>query len=388
MQRFQVIIPAAGKGTRFGADTPKQYTMLHGKPLIQHAIDAFQAIPECAAIHVIIDPNDAHSFHETLGAQEKLYIAHGGKERKDSVYKALKSISHAEDEELILIHDAARPCVHPADITALLDALQTHRAATLALPVASTLRRSNAEGIAQDSVSRDNLWAIQTPQAFRYGDLIKAHDQSDPQKTYTDDTQLVSELGIPVKCVQCSPNNIKVTMPQDLDLIEKIMSPAHETRSGMGFDVHAFDADKSGPVRLCGVDVAHDHALKGHSDADVGLHTLTDAIFGAIGQGDIGQHFPPSDDTFKDMDSAVFLQRAMETLRTDGGQLINADICEAPKIGPHASAMRDRIAEICGVSPRRINVKATTTEQLGFTGRKEGIAAQAIINISYPAGDA
>jgi 2-C-methyl-D-erythritol 4-phosphate cytidylyltransferase/2-C-methyl-D-erythritol 2,4-cyclodiphosphate synthase len=364
--------------------------MLHGKPLIQHAIEAFQAIPQCTAIHVIIDPDDANTLHETLRSAEKLHVAHGGKERKDSVYNALKSIDDAMDEDIILIHDAARPHVHRADIDALLTAMHTHRAATLALPIASTLRRANAQNEAQDSVSRDNLWAIQTPQAFRYGDLLKAHEQSNPQKSYTDDTQLVSELGIPVKCVQCAPTNIKVTMPQDLDLIEKLMTPPLETRSGSGFDVHAFDADKAGPVRLCGIDVAHDHALKGHSDADVGLHTLTDAIYGSIGAGDIGQHFPPSDNSFKDMDSAIFLKHAIAMLRDQGGALINADvtiICEAPKIGPHATAMKTRIAEICDVSPNRINVKATTTERLGFTGRGEGIAAQATVSISFPAGE-
>ncbi|MBX2834169.1 MAG: 2-C-methyl-D-erythritol 4-phosphate cytidylyltransferase, partial [Micavibrio sp.] len=333
--QFHVIIPAGGNGSRMSASHPKQYLKINNKTVLEHTLTLFERLENCLSIMVAIGADDAYSFQETSKSFIKAHSCHGGKTRKESVYNALKSISDIKDEDIILVHDSARPCVTDQEISELLTALSNTRAATLATPITSTLRKSSSGNIAGDSVARDDLWSIQTPQAFRYGDLLRAHETS--ANDATDDSQLVSSIGIPVKLVQGSTRNIKITYPEDLEITKAFMTQNTETRIGQGFDAHAFDENKKGPVRLCGIDVPHTHALKGHSDADVGLHTLTDAIYGALGAGDIGVHFPPSDMTFKDMDSAIFLEKAIELMHSRGGKLINADvtiICEAPKISP------------------------------------------------------
>lgn len=386
---FKLLIPAAGIGARFGSTKAKQYSMILGKTILEHSLDKFLALEECTEIYLILAPSDANGVQNKYLKHSKINIVSGGKERKDSIYNGLSAINNPKPEDIILIHDAARPCVRVDDVYNLLAIMNTEKAATLASPISSTLRRSDANNHCEEPVSRDNLWSLQTPQAFHYKDIIFAHKNAKADKNYTDDSQLVSENGIPVKLVKASPENIKITYPEDLELARKYLMSEMETRCGQGYDVHAFDLESNGPIRLCGIDIEHTHKLKGHSDADVGLHTLTDAIYGALCAGDIGIHFPPSDNSFKNMDSAIFLQAAMELLRSKGAKLINADvtlICEAPKIGPHAQKMRARIAEICEVPISRINVKATTSEKLGFTGRKEGIAAQAVVSISVPEG--
>lgn len=384
---FHVLIAAAGSGARFGTSKqPKQYTLLSGKPLIRHSIETFLSLPGCKSVRVIINPDHADLYQNSVNDLNLPPPLHGGNERNESVFKALKSSSEIKDEELILIHDAARPCVKAEDIARLLASFDHAKAASLATPIAATLRR-NKETQAGEIVDRTNLSALQTPQAFYKGDLLKAHENAPAGQAATDDTMLISAIGIPVELVPGSPENIKITYPEDLIMAEKLLNAARVTLTGMGFDVHAFDTDKPGPVRLCGIDIEHAHKLKGHSDADVGLHALTDAIYGAIGEGDIGRHFPPSNNDFKDMDSAIFLKHAVELAQAKGAKLLSADltlICERPKITPHAEAMRTRVAEITGMNPKRINIKATTTEQLGFTGRSEGIAAQAIISVSIP----
>jgi len=233
-------------------------------------------------------------------------------------------------------------------------------------------------------VSRDGLWEMQTLHAFRYADILKAHESSNPDCEYTDDTSLATAIGIDVKIIQGSAENFKITTKDDFKMAEKLLASQSIIRTGLGYDVHAFDHDSKGPIRLCGIDVPHTYKLKGHSDADVGLHAITDAILGAIGEGDIGQHFPPSDNTYKDMDSAIFLEKTMKIAAKHNASINNIDltlICEEPKIGPHAKAMRTRVASIIGIDENAINIKATTSEQLGFTGRKEGIAAQAIATV-------
>jgi len=382
---FHVIIAAAGSGQRANSDLPKQYMPINGTPTLLHNIKKFHNLPQCRSIRVIIDPTHAELFHDVAKGLNKVSFSHGGKERNASINNALNDIHDIKDEEIILIHDAARPCISTTDIQTLLKALKHTRAATLAIPVSSTLRLSDKEKNADQSISRENLWELQTPQGFRYGDLLNAHKQASPEKEYTDDTSLVSEIGIPVKFVQGSASNIKITHPQDFEMAEKLLNTNTIFLTGQGFDVHVFDQEKTGPVRICGIDIDHNAALKGHSDADVGLHALTDAILGAIAQGDIGQHFPPSNDDFKDMDSSIFLKKALTLMSADQFNLVNIDmtlICEEPKIGPHTTKMRARIAELTGLNISRINIKATTTEQLGFTGRKEGIAAQALVTIS------
>ncbi len=384
---IHVLIAAAGSGARLkkGADEPpKQYQCLAGKPVITHAIKAFLDIHLIKTIRCIINSDHADWYHDALGGLNLEPPITGGKERNISVYNALKSISNVKNEDIILIHDAARPLISKAEITALIDALKENRAATLACPVSGTLRKAENHDCGP-IIERENLWELQTPQGFRYGDLLKAHESATPENAPTDDTSLVSALNIPVKIIPGYKTNIKITHLGDMDMAEKILQSEYtDIRTGSGFDVHAFDPDSKGPARLCGIDIPHTNKLKGHSDADVGLHTITDALLGAIGEGDIGQHFPPSDNTFKDMDSAIFLEKALEMLRAKGGAINNIDltlICEEPKIAPYTATMKARITDITKTDPARINIKATTTEQLGFTGRKEGIAAQATVTV-------
>lgn len=369
---FSVIIVAAGQGKRLGADMPKQFIKIAGKTILEHTIDAFKNMEGLENMCVVTQ--NSHELKDVI-------ICTGGKERKDSVYNGLKKLSHLKNKDMVLIHDAARPFVKQQDIKNLLEAMQTNEAATLAKPITDTLRYES-----QKNMSRDKLWAMQTPQAFHYGLIREAHEKADPNQEHTDDTSLVAALGYDVKFVESGSHNFKITTSQDLAMAQEILE-TYETRSGMGFDVHAFDETPAQNIRLCGIDIPHNRKLKGHSDADVGLHTLTDAILGAIGAGDIGVHFPPSDNTFKNMDSAIFLEHAMTLLHDKGGELINADltiICEEPKIGKHRDAILKRLSEILKTPQSRLNIKATTTERLGFTGRAEGIAAQATVSISLP----
>ena len=392
---FHVIIVAGGSGRRFGSDTPKQFQIIDDKSVIYHSVAKFERMSECAQIVVACTDEYTNTCHELLSSLGNVTFTNGGDSRKESVFNGLKALANISDEDIVLIHDAARPCVLENDIRNLLDCMQENRAASLACPVSATLRKQvqGSDQLAGEPISRDGVWEMQTPQAFRYGDIFAAHKSDSGKDEQTDDTQLASLYGIPVKLVAASPMNIKITQPQDLDLARlyieglKQSNMNYETRTGQGYDVHAFDNSKAGPVRLCGVDIEHTKALKGHSDADVGLHALTDAIYGALAAGDIGVHFPPSDDSFKDMDSAVFLEHAINMMRERGAELVNADVtlvCEKPKISPHSADMRTRIAQICDVDVSRINVKATTSEQLGFTGRGEGIASMATVNIKIP----
>lgn len=388
-QPFHVIIVAAGRGARMQSETPKQYLPLAGKMVLEHSISLFQSMPECGSIMVIINPDDAKSVHALRSRYNKIGFIQGGHARSDSVYNGLKALSHISDKDIVLIHDAARPCISRHMVRALVASLEAGYGATLALPVSDTLRKGDIQDsvIAGEQIPRDALWRIQTPQAFYYGDILKAHQNAGPETSATDDTALASQIGLKIKLVQGSEQNIKITYQQDIMMAENFLSARMETRTGLGFDVHAFDPESIGPVRLCGMDIDHAHALAGHSDADVGLHALTDALLGAIGQGDIGRHFPPSDMSFKNMDSAIFLEKAVRLLQEMGGTIINLDltlICEAPKITPYSDMMRARVAEITGAPQNRINIKATTTERLGFTGRKEGIAAQALASVRIP----
>ncbi|GJL84808.1 MAG: bifunctional enzyme IspD/IspF [Micavibrio sp.] len=338
---------------------------------------------ELDQIRVIIDPEHAELYQEAVKGLDLPDFVAGGMERKDSIYNGLKSFSNLKNENIILIHDGARPLVQENDIRTVAEALTNHEAVSLATSVADTLKY----GHTAEPVERNGLYALQTPQGFHYGTIKKAHEQAGPDGHYTDDTGLVSALGIAVKLVPGHKSNFKITTEDDWEMAEKLLQQ-DETRTGMGFDVHAF-ADEAGSngVRLCGVSIPHDKPLMGHSDADVGLHALTDAILGSISAGDIGQHFPPSNDNYKDMDSAIFLGKAIELLAAKGGSVLNLDItliCEEPKIGSHREAMEQRIAEIAEIDPGRVSVKATTSEKLGFTGRGEGIAAQAIATVRLP----
>ncbi|USO06187.1 MAG: 2-C-methyl-D-erythritol 4-phosphate cytidylyltransferase [Rhodospirillales bacterium] len=383
---FHVLIASAGTGSRLGtAATPKQYLKIHNKAVLRYSIETFLSMPTCASLQVIIGADDAELYHDAVRGLELPKPIIGSDKRNKSIFNGLKEIHKVKNEDMILIHDAARPCIATDDIATLLMSLQTERAASLATPVSATLRRAGDGNKAAETVPRDNLWAVQTPQGFLFGDLLKAHETANPHTNATDDTALVSAIGIPVTLVEGSASNIKITYPQDLIMAEKILATQTVPLTGLGFDVHAFDKNQCGPVRIGGIDIDHDHALKGHSDADVALHALTDAILGTIGEGDIGQHFSPSDDAFKNMDSSLFLKKALELMHAQSAHLNNIDltiICEAPKIGPHAGPMRARLAKLTGLPENRINIKATTSEGLGFTGRREGVAAQAIVSVS------
>jgi 2-C-methyl-D-erythritol 4-phosphate cytidylyltransferase/2-C-methyl-D-erythritol 2,4-cyclodiphosphate synthase len=375
--RIAAILVAAGSGTRFGAEQPKQFLTIANKPVIRHAAEALAA-------HVtLLQPvGDPASIDPALhGVTNCLPATPGGATRQDSVRAGLEALA-PHNPDIVLVHDAARPFIPDGTIPALLAALRESPGAIPAAPVADTLKRV-IRGVITETVPRAELFRAQTPQAFRFETLLAAHRAG--LTGATDDASLLEAAGEAVEVVPGSDDNIKLTYPDDLIRLERIMGASLLPRVGTGFDVHVLEAGR--PLFLCGIQVPHDKGLAGHSDADVGIHALCDAIYGALAEGDIGRHFPPSEATWKDADSARFLTHAAERIAARGGRLVNADvtlICERPKITPHAPAMIQRLASLLGVDPGRISVKATTTERLGFTGRGEGIAAQAVVSILVP----
>ena len=375
--RIAAILVAAGSGTRFGAETPKQFLTIAGKPVIRHAAEAL-----VRHVSLLQPVGDAASIEAALrGVPGCLPVVAGGAARQDSVLAGLEAlVPHAPD--IVLVHDAARPFIPEATFPALLAALREAPGAIPAAPVADTLKRV-VRGVITETVPRSGLFRAQTPQAFRFQVLLKAHRAG--LADATDDAALLEAAGETVEVIPGSDDNIKLTYPDDLIRLERIMTVPLIPRIGTGFDVHVLEAGRK--LFLCGVQVPYEQGLAGHSDADVGIHALCDAIYGALAEGDIGRHFPPSEATWKDADSARFLSHAAERIAARGGRLANADvtlICERPKITPHAPAMIARLATLLGVEPGRVSVKATTTEKLGFTGRGEGIAAQAVVSILVP----
>lgn len=374
--RIAAIIVAAGSGSRFGADTPKQFLRLRGLPVIRHAAEALARHAE------LIQPvGDPAAIARALDGMRVLPAIPGGATRQDSVRVGLEALEpHGPD--VVLIHDAARPFIPPHTIPDLLRALHAAPGAIPAAPVADTLKRVDNSCITQ-TVPRAGLYRAQTPQAFRFPAILQAHRSGVTDAT--DDAALLEAIGQPVMITEGSEDNIKITYPDDLSRLERIITARLLPRTGTGFDVHVLQERR--PLILCGVRVPHDKGLAGHSDADVGIHALCDAIYGALAEGDIGRHFPPSETAWKDADSARFLTHAADRITARGGILSNADvtlICERPKIAPHAEAMRTRLAELLRTDLHRISVKATTTERLGFTGRGEGIAAQAVATVLLP----
>jgi 2-C-methyl-D-erythritol 4-phosphate cytidylyltransferase / 2-C-methyl-D-erythritol 2,4-cyclodiphosphate synthase len=380
--RIAAILVAAGSGSRFGADTPKQFLTIGAKPVIRHAAEAL-----VAHVSLLQPVGDAEPIVAALqGLIGCLPVVAGGATRQDSVRAGLEAlVPHAPD--IVLVHDAARPVIPEATIPALLAALQQSAGAIPGVPVADTLKRV-VRGVITGTVPRTGLFRAQTPQAFRFQTLLDAHRSGCTGAT--DDAALLEAAGEAVEVVAGSDDNIKLTYPEDLARLERIMAVSTTPRVtiprvGTGFDVHVLEAGR--PLFLCGVEVPYVKGLTGHSDADVGIHALCDAIYGALAEGDIGRHFPPGEAQWKDADSARFLLHAAQRIAARGGKLANADvtlICERPKITPHAAAMAARLACLLGVDPGRVSVKATTTEKLGFTGRGEGIAAQAVVSILVP----
>lgn len=384
------LVVAAGRGSRFGGELPKQYTPVCGAPLLRHTVRHLLDSGRIDRLRVVIGPEDEPHYRAAVGDLGLLPPVTGGATRQESVLAGLESLA-AMAPRHVLIHDAARPLVPPGCVAAALAALADAPAAVVAVPVTDTLKRG-ADGRVAGTVDRAGLWRAQTPQAFRFADILAAHRAAaalDPaaRATLTDDAIVAERAGLPVALVPGSEDNIKVTTADDLARLRRLLRPAApgEIRTGTGFDVHGFGPGDH--VTLCGVRVPHDKGLMGHSDADVALHALTDALLGAIGGGDIGQHFPPSDARWRGADSRAFLRHAAALVAARNGRIVNLDvtlICERPKIGPHRDAMVQAIAETLGIAPGRVNVKATTTEKLGFTGRGEGIAAQAVATIALP----
>lgn len=383
------IIVAAGRGARAGAGGPKQYRDLAGKAVIAWTAAAFLDHPEIDAVRVIIHRDDHGEYARAMGAlvgREKLMApVTGGAERQDSVRLGLESLVDAAPAR-VLIHDAARPFIDAATITRVIARLDACDGAIAALPVHDTIKRARSDAI-DTTVPRDDLWRAQTPQGFRFDKIVSAHQSAEGQ-TLTDDAAVAEAAGMTVKLVAGSPDNMKITQAEDFGMAKLILGRKNdmmEFRTGHGLDVHAFEDGNA--VTVCGVDISHDKKLKGHSDADVGMHALTDALFGAISEGDIGDHFPPSDPQWKGAASHIFLEKARERIHARDGRITHCDvtlICEAPKIGPHRDKMRNALAEILMIDASRISVKATTTEQLGFTGRREGIAAMATATVALP----
>jgi len=376
--KIAAILVAAGTGSRFGAELPKQFLPLAGKPVIRHAAEALLA-------HAgLLQPvGDAALIGQALAGLPHLPPVPGGAERQDSVRAGLEALA-AHNPDIVLVHDAARPNICAGITEAVLAALATHEGAVPAVPVSDTLKRGEA-GIIAETVPRAGLFRAQTPQGFRFGTLLRLHRAAAGAAVATDDAALLEAAGLTVALTPGAEQNIKLTLPEDFARVQNIFESRLIPRIGTGFDVHAMAAGR--PMILCGITVPFEKGLAGHSDADVGIHALCDAIYGALAEGDIGRHFPPSEDTWKDADSARFLRHAAGRIAARGGVLSNADvtiICERPKITPHAPAMRARLAELLDVSIDRMSVKATTTEQLGFAGRGEGIAAQASVVVLVP----
>jgi 2-C-methyl-D-erythritol 4-phosphate cytidylyltransferase/2-C-methyl-D-erythritol 2,4-cyclodiphosphate synthase len=365
------IIVAAGRGLRAGGGVPKQWRSLGGRLVVEHALARFAAHPAIDRTLLVVSPQDMGKY--PLPELSKFDLVAGGATRRASVLAGLKALDGAYDH--VLIHDGARPCVSRDIISRVLEALQTHKAAAPALPVVDALW-SGQDGIVNGPVDRSGLYRAQTPQGFDLTAITTAHQTCIGDAA--DDVEIARAAGLEVAIVDGSEDNLKITTADDFTRAARILRDQMDIRTGNGFDVHRFG--EGSQVILCGVAVPHDHGLQGHSDADVGMHAVTDAIYGALAQGDIGRHFPPSDPQWKGAASDIFLRHAVDLAGRMNYRIGNVDctlICEFPKIGPHADAMQTRMAEIMGLRPDQVSIKATTSEKLGFTGRGEGIAAQA-----------
>ena len=381
--RIAALIVAGGTGTRAGGDMPKQYRRIGGVAVIARAFDALAAHPAIHGVHIVVGAGQEQLLDAALGERRPATITPGGATRRASVRAGLEAIAVVPPTH-VLIHDAARPFLPGAVIDRLIAALNATPGAVPTLPVVDTLVRVDSAALG-DTVSRDGLARVQTPQAFRFEAILAAHRDWSGTAEPTDDAQVARQAGLAVTAVPGDAMLDKLTHEADLVAADARLARSMTSRTGMGFDVHAFA--EGDHVMLCGLRIPHAQALAGHSDADVGLHAITDALLGTIADGDIGSHFPPSDPRWRGADSATFLRHAADLVAAQGGTIDHIDltiICEAPKVGPHRDAMRGRVADILGVPIGRVSIKATTTERLGFTGRGEGMAAQAVVNVRAP----
>ncbi|MCY3829810.1 MAG: bifunctional 2-C-methyl-D-erythritol 4-phosphate cytidylyltransferase/2-C-methyl-D-erythritol 2,4-cyclodiphosphate synthase [Rhodospirillaceae bacterium] len=378
------VIVAAGRGVRAGGDMPKQYARIGGESVLRRTVGVFAAHPAVSTVVAVIHPDDAALARQAAGPA-RVHFVDGGASRQESVYNGLKFLDNL-DPEFVLVHDAARPFVTADIVGKCLDAARRHGAAAAGVPMADTVKKTDGNGIVTDTIARDRLWRAQTPQAFRYRDLLAAHEAAAGQ-ALTDDAAVAEAAGLAVAMSPGSEDNFKITVAEDLaraDRIARALAP-RVTVVGHGFDVHAFGPGDH--IVLCGVRIGHSHGLEGHSDADAALHALTDALLGALGAGDIGQHFPDNDPQWRGAASDRFVRHALGLAAAADGRLINLDltiVCERPKLQPHYDAMKRSLCALTGLPPARIGLKATTTEKLGFTGRGEGLAAQAVVSLDLP----
>lgn len=389
MGKCVALVVAAGRGRRFGGETPKQYLDLGGRSVLRHSLATFAAHPGVDSVRAVIHPDDRGLYDIAAMGLGLMEPTSGGVSRQESVRFGLESLNaDGTPPGLVLIHDGARPFIDGGTIGRVIAALNTVPGAIAAVPVNDTLKRISPQSAGDSSllieatIDRSGLWRAQTPQGFRYADILAAH-RAVVGEELTDDAAVAERAGLAVSLVMGSEENVKITTAADLLRAARRFGGAAETRVGNGFDVHRFCPGDH--VNLCGIPVPHSHGLDGHSDADVALHALTDALLGAVAAGDIGHHFPPSNPRWKGAPSDIFLSHAAGLACGLGGTITAVDvtiICERPKIGPYRAAMIERLAAILGIGADRVSVKATTTEGLGFTGRQEGIAAQATATVS------
>lgn len=383
MKTNVAIIVAAGVGSRTGLDIPKQFTKLCGRTVLEWSVKAFSDHGAFKKVILVVSESYVQLAEEICSSYINVQIVLGGNERADSVRNALNAL-RSEEPDHVFIHDAARPGLTSSILDSLIEALKTYDGAAPALPVVDAIKNVDSSGTVS-SVDRSQMMRIQTPQAFDYSKILKANAGINVE--FVDDLEAAQALNMRLKLVQGVDSLMKFTHADDLNLLEKLMSDKDKSmlkfpRIGSGFDVHVFqDGDF---VTLCGVKIPYSKKLKGHSDADVAWHALTDALYGALAKGDIGRHFPPTDPQWKGVASSVFLEHAAKLVKSENYIIANVDltiICEAPKIGPHAEQMKMTTADMLGVGSDQVSIKATTTEKLGFTGRSEGIAAQASVQI-------
>lgn len=384
------VIVAGGSGFRAGGELPKQYQMIGGKPMLWWTLNAFLDHPGVTHVQCVISADHEALYRAATEGLSGVSVCHGGSTRQESCRAGIAACL-ATDCSKVLIHDAARPFVSGDLISHIIAELDRGDAVIPGLPIADTVKHAPG-GLIQRTVDREGLWSVQTPQGFRLKAIHDAHESAFRNQVagLTDDASVAEAFGMRVRVIAGRAANRKVTTGEDLQQANALLSSAHlaqllDIRMGQGIDFHEFTKGKS--VTLCGVSIPHSQALKGHSDADAAMHALTDAIFGAIGEGDIGVHFPPSDMQWKGAPSSIFLRKAVDLVSVRGGVIANADItilAEAPKIGPHVPAMKACLAPLLGLSADRIAIKATTTEKLGSIGRKEGLAAFAIATVRLP----
>ena len=389
-ERTAAILVAAGRGLRAGGGGPKQYREIGGQTVIFRAMEAFCRHPDVFAVQPVVNPDDAAVFTAAVAGLRHQPPTNGGATRQASVHAGLEALAVAKPD-IVLIHDAARPFVTPAVISRAIDAAGRTGAAVPAIPVTDTVKQVSDTGDVEATPERARLRIAQTPQAFRFDVILDAHRRAarDGRSDFTDDAALAEWAGLTVATFEGDPANMKLTTPEDFAREEaRLAAQLGDIRTGTGYDVHAFG--EGNHLMICGVRVPHTKGFLAHSDGDVGLHALVDAILGALADGDIGSHFPPSDPQWKGAASDKFLKYAVDRVTARGGRIANLEvtmICERPKIGPLRDTMRARIAEITGLNISRVAVKATTSERLGFTGREEGIAATASATIRLPWDD-